>query len=64
MLLFSHRLVLQRVFERWARERHADSSPMNVIAWMQQNELLNESDSEKLAKNHYHEFFGNGDAYE
>lgn len=42
MLLFSQRKKLEELFIKWAKENGAATSPMNVVAFLQINNLLNE----------------------
>ena len=42
MLVFSKRLSIVKLFEKWCKENDASDSPFNMLVFLQTNGLLNE----------------------
>ena len=51
MLWFSQRKKLEKMFVQWAQENNAAQTPMNMVAWMMLDDLLNVDAALELIKN-------------
>lgn len=52
MIFFSQRKKLEELFLKWAKENGAATSPMNVVAFLQINNLLNEEKIREFLAEH------------
>lgn len=50
MLWFSHRLKLEKLFEKWCLENNAKNCPQNVVAFLQIRHLIDEEKCLKFLK--------------
>lgn len=50
MIWFSHRLRLEKLFEKWCLENNAKNCPQNVVAFLQIHHLIDEEKCLKFLK--------------
>lgn len=60
MLFFSHRRKLENLFLKWCKDTDAANRPMNVVAFLQSNGLIDEDKALEFIKNTSVEVKSNG----